>query len=60
VAGAKSLEDEGEGEDVGHGYAKFSRGLENEVGALRYAYHYQAADAVGGAGDADAAEEYVY
>ena len=42
------------------GYAKFSRDLENEVGALGYAYHYQAVDAVGAAGDVDAPEEYVY
>lgn len=39
MAGAISLEDEGEGEDVDDPkYAKFSRGLENEVGALGYAY----------------------
>ena len=52
---------EGEGEDVDDpGYAKFSRDLENVVGALGYAYHYQAVDAVGAAGDVDAPEEYVY
>lgn len=60
VAGAISLGDEGEGEDVDPRYAKCSRGLENEVGALLYAYDYQAVDAVRGAGDAAAADAYVY